>query len=880
MDILEKGAILVDEVGAGLAESGQGRRQANKPQSQNSPARQNRLPVYRGARALSQGDARRFMSERSRALQSFIDPLEARVKRAFKYRARKYRVTATAQAKVAALVIEVIRELAHRETGVFNLEAPVPQLLSALFAGSVEAGIVTGLVRRAQKALALRDALERESARRGDTANLSARGLAYDVGRELDELTMLLKWYVRRKMSLTALEIDFVASGAAAHDEGQWLADERDALFGLEVMHDHLVFGTKGFLLSTGLKLIGRDGQALWLRVSLRSNGAPVAARPEWSSWTDPGDGAAIELLPEHTTFCSLVPIRPNSQRLVIDEIRAFVPYAALRLAAGRCDVEVVVAVIDGEGNELATAVVPESICVPPRELALAAVPAPHSLGMWPHDVVSGDKISEFIVSSGFKAVAGWERHSISAQFDLSLFMHAGESVTLECRFVDERGEIVELSSLGIPFVASEMNVAVESVSSYRYRRVLHPKGAWAFYQGLCVDIPVEFLLLTPGTHNITCELVIVSADDRVLCGDMSRIEVRVPNREARDDQEAQLESNREGLGVAGAVELESVVIDPAWSFGGDESIRVRAMFRPRDAAARLAELAAGRVGEMFAPYRVEVSLEREDGHVLLQAFSDALGMSFKTVTRAVCVEGHSGALEHTVVANFRKEEVLGWSLGAEAGRSGAKLRLFARVTAFTLTGEVVATEHREFFVKPLVSGGKRVAQIKEPLPTLVDLEAYANQRNGTLTAKAIVNLPSSEYGDEGTLVVCAVRKANGDRVEIGSKEVTEQQSGLWTKQVSGLTQCAVEFERRLEALGVELPIEVEFELISGNQERLELVQQRLEVEGGITEEQETILDQGYPESDPQETRQQIEGDPLSHKKSGLFGRLLGRKGS
>jgi hypothetical protein len=241
---------------------------------------------------------------------------------------------------------------------------------------------------------------------------------------------------------------------------------------------------------------------------------------------------------------------------------------------------------------------------------------------MWPHDVVSGDRISELRVSSGYKVVAGWERHTISVLFDLSLFMHAGESVLLECRFLDNRGEIVELSSLGIPYVASELNVPVESVSSYRYRRILHPRGAWAHYRNLCIDIPVEFLLLQAGTHNLTCEVVIVSADDRVLCGDMGLVTVQVAGEASKNQS---LESTRDvrdaslpaTLQPGHMIELESLEVDSSWQFSGEDCVRVQATFCPKDASRQIVELAAGRVGELFAPYRAEISLEREDGHVL-----------------------------------------------------------------------------------------------------------------------------------------------------------------------------------------------------------------------------------------------------------------------
>lgn len=803
----------------------------------------NRLPVYRDVKPLSAAESRRFLSERSRELRSFVAPLEERVRKAYRFRARKYHGVVSAHAKVAELVLDTIRRIAHRETGVFNLEAPLTRLLSALCAGSVEAGIVTGLARRAHKALAVRDALQREVIRVGGaSAPRASRGLSYDVGRELDELVMLLRWYVRRKMSMSALEVETLGGVSLVDSLDGIERDDRDVLFGCEVMHDHRVFGTRGCLLSAGMKLVGRDSQLLWLRVSLRWKGQPVMARQEWSSWTDPSDGAAVELLSRDTPFCSLVPIRPHAQRLVIDEIRAFVPYAALDLPSGRCDVEIVAAVIDGRGEEVVSLVRPETICVPQSELTGRVVPSPHSVGMWPHDVVSGDKISEFQVVSGFKIVAGWERHSISVHFDLSLFMHAGEAVTLECRFLDGKGSIVELSSLGIPFVATEANVAVESVSSYRYRRVLHPKGAWAVYQGLCIDIPVEFLQLTPGMHDITCELIIVSADDRILCGDMGRVDVQVPPRDGAAVTQAggatgEIKAlQHSAANAAGSIELESIEIDPAWRFGTEESVRVQATFCPRNTNKQLAELAAGRVGELFAPYRVEISLEREDGHVLLQAFTDPMGMSFRPVTRAVCVEGHSGFVEHSVVANFDKQEVLGWSVGNEHNRGASKIRLFARVTALTPDGALLVSEHKEFFVRPVAAGSKRVVAVKDVVPTIVDAVAHTNVQGGRLSARALVNIPGGEFADEGIWVKFVLCSPGGVREEIGRQDIAVHESGLWTRQVTGLTQCAVESEYELRAGVDPATLSVEIVLLSAADEQLDRLEQPVRVSGVLTE--------------------------------------------
>jgi hypothetical protein len=850
MNVVEKDTLKGEGDEFSLTEDVGSRKNGTRAVITSATGKFNRLPAFPAPGRQLKTDFKRYLGERSRELQAFVAPLEDRIRGYSRYRSQKHRSSAKAQAKVAELVIEVIRQLAYKETGVFNLEAPVPQLLSALFAGAVEVGIVTGLARRARKALLLRDKHEREiiafkpsvnSSNKSLAASVPSRGLAYDIARELDELVMLLKWYVRRKMSLFALDVEVGGEYSLLESGAPVLNDDGDLLYGMDVLHDHQVFGVKGCLLTCGLRLLGRDGEALWLRVSLLNDGNPVMARSDWSSWTDPGgagfSGAdGVQLLPELSPFCSLVPIRPNSQRLIIDEVSAFVPYAALQLPSGRSEVEVVATVIDGDGREVLSVSRSENICVPQRQLSLAPVPAPHSLGMWPHDVVSGDKISELTVTSGFKVVAGWERHSISVAFDLSLFMHAGESVMLECRFVNSKGDIVELSSLGMPFVASELNVAVESLSSYRYRRVLHPRGAWALYQGLCIDIPVEFLLLNPGSHEITCELVVVSTDERVLCGDMSRVVVNVPERDPR-----QLGSGR--IDKRLSITLDSLEIDPAWHYGGDECIRVQARFAPESHGQQLADLAAGRVGELFSPYRVELSLEREDGHVLLQAYSDSLGMSFKPVTRSVCVDPYNGSADHTIVSNFKRDEVLGWSLGVAGSRGSAKSRIFARVTALSLSGEALISESRELFVRPIPEGDRRIVYVSEPTASIVDASAYVNVQGERVTSRVVVNMPSGDDVEDGAQVQFVLCAPGGRRDVIAIRDLSFQHGGVWTRQVTGLCQYAVECEFNLSEFSGGSGCSIEASLISMNGDVLHLVQQPVKVAGVLSELDENAAD-------------------------------------
>jgi hypothetical protein len=803
-----------------------------------------RAPALREPRPVSVAEMRKFVSERSQALQAFIAPLEEEIRKAGKYRVRARRTHPGSVSKVAELVLSVIRQIASRETGIFSLDPNVPLLLSTLYAGSVEVAIVSGLVRRAQATLSAIASDEREALSSGSRASAGRGSWEYDVGRELDELTMLLKWYVRRKTSLAGIEIDTLTQGF--HQDSLIVSDheEQDALFGFEVLHDNQVFGAKGCFVTCGLRLVGHDGQPLWLRVSVKWNGSPVSVRREWSTWTDPGgSGGAFEVVPDNSPFCSLVPIRPNAQRLVIDDIRAFVPYAALDLPSGRCDVELVVSVVDNDGREIVSASRPDSICIPPRELVGLHVPAPHSVGMWPHDVVSGDRISDLNVSTGFKVVAGWERRTISVRFDLSLFMHAGESVLLECRFINERGEIVELSSLGIPYVASELNVPVESVSSYRYRRILHPKGAWSHYRGLCIDIPVEFLLLNPGNHSLTCEVVIVSDDDRILCGDMGIVSLKTsgdaPTQESGAADSSDGKTQRERV-VASTIELESIEVDSAWSFGGDEGVRVQATFCPTNSSRQIAELAAGRLGELFSPYRVEISIEREDGHLLLQAFSDVLGMSFKPVTRGVCVEGHSGFAEHSIVSNFKREELLGWYFGPEVQRANAKIRLFARVRALSLNGDVLVSESKEFFVRPLGSGGRHVVEVGAVAPRIVDIVAHTYVQTPRLSCRALVNVPHGRYLEEGISIVAYLSHGEGTPTKIWKHRIASQHTAAWVRQQMGLSQIPVEFEHTLADANHD-DLSVEFVLLSSYNEPIHRVRQRVRAVGILADAEQSM---------------------------------------
>ena len=114
-----------------------------KSGSMSASPKVSRALAVREPRPMSASDVRRVISERSESLQAFIAPLEEEIRKAGKYRGRARRSSPVAVSKVGELVLKTVRQITHRETGLFALDPNVPLLLSTLYAGSVEASIVS-----------------------------------------------------------------------------------------------------------------------------------------------------------------------------------------------------------------------------------------------------------------------------------------------------------------------------------------------------------------------------------------------------------------------------------------------------------------------------------------------------------------------------------------------------------------------------------------------------------------------------------------------------------------------------------------------------------------------------------------------------------------
>jgi hypothetical protein len=216
--------------------------------------------------------------------------------------------------------------------------------------------------------------------------------------------------------------------------------------------------------------------------------------------------------------------------------------------------------------------------------------------------------------------------------------------------------------------------------------------------------------------------------------------------------------------------------------------------------------------------------------------------MSFKPVTRGVCVEGHSGFAEHSIVANFKREELLGWYFGSEAQRANSKVRLFARVRALSLNGEVFLSETKEFFVRPLSSGGKHVVEVGSLGPQIVDVAANTYAQTSRLSCRALLNIPHGRHLEEGITVVASLVKSDGGTERIFKHRLVTHHSAAWVRQQMGLSQVPVEFEYTLPDMNSS-GLRIECSLVSAYNEALHTVQQDIKAIGILADAEEVSRD-------------------------------------
>lgn len=371
-----------------------------------------------------------------------------------------------------------------RETGCGCLEDAMGLLYHRMWGGAAELRLLADLYYR----LRVRS-LEKDSNSSDVKPCLTREGF-------LAELEQLLRWYGRRKVSLSVLE------------EEHSRVPEQDALFGVRIFDDKVKHGQRGFEVSCGLRLSGHAGEQLWLKVQFKEGNRFLRGRHAWLDQS----GLKFCTRSNEGRVSAVLPVNVDYHRVVVDEALLFVPYVALGLQPGKQTVEVLLALTSEHGDELLTQTRVHTFIVPPSyQVRDVGLYSPHLLGMWEQDVGRGDGLSNWqaLVSGTTLAIRG----------DLRLYDREDETLQLECRLLHD----------------DETEVPLADCYREQLRRTLNPGRPMRCYQNLFFQLPLLALDLEPGYHELLVEVVLSTASGRVIFGTRESVQVEGVQLSAED---------------------------------------------------------------------------------------------------------------------------------------------------------------------------------------------------------------------------------------------------------------------------------------------------------------------------------------------------------
>ena len=169
---------------------------------------------------------------------------------------------------------------------------------------------------------------------------------------------------------------------------------------------------------------------------------------------------------------------------------------------------------------------------------------------------------------------------------------------------------------------------------------------------------------------------------------------------------------------------------------------------------------------------------------------------------------------------------------------------------------------------------------IKDATPAVVDAVAYVNPQKHTLSTRVLINLPANDFGDDGVRAQFVLIHPDGERKSFGSREIVARQSGLWTKQVAGLTQCAVECEYRLPAITDVVGYAVEVTLLSATDESLDIAVQPVKLSGVLSEANQMAVDGEINDSENDLESMSLNQDTQgsNYPNRGILSRIFSRR--
>lgn len=603
-------------------------------------------------------------------------------------RLRELRAESLSKLALAREVEQLIQDLIRLETGACNTIDGIKLFGHQLSAEQSWADLIDDLYHQANMVLRATGAIDDP--------------VSYNTKRTLQSLHELLEWYGRRKNNLLLLN---VVSENEASDE----------IFGLHVIQDVEWGGVRGLEVRCSLRLIGHASQSLWLRANILRGEEFVSARPDWLYWIDDTDSFVVSSTESGDAFASIAPIVAERNRELIDTAKLFIPYDALDLDSGRVEVGIALGLYDQQGECVLSGQSKELIYVPSVEVRNNPIPSPQALGMWPEDLVTGDRISQLRTLLGVRSMEGYEEDVVSILCDIDLFGHEEESLSVECRFVTENGESVQ----GVWENASHAD------GSFLYRGNISVHESVAKLVGHRIEIPLAALDIDPGKHVLCVELSIHQPNGRILVGLLHRFEFEYPKELLGSELQQRPEQPMVSKTTAD-LDMRFLTVAPNWQLGQHgECVRVSTVLASDDWNSN--------------PYRVLFQLETENGEILVNRHDHD-----RAVRKALCVGGFELAEEQAVVMNFDVREI--HSDLERRFEASERIKLVARVRVYSIDDRVVLEGRQGFYYKPSGKQGASSAGAQAPYGSIVlaDLENRATNESGIMHCITRLNIEYS----------------------------------------------------------------------------------------------------------------------------------------
>lgn len=305
----------------------------------------------------------------------------------------------------------------------------------------------------------------------------------------------ILTWYIERSSNLENL----------VDEEG--FHSNYDRIFNLKVFHDQKRHHFLGLEVLAGLALYGRAGQNLWFKVFIKENGEYILPHVDWNSWIDDTEVFTSKPLDEDVAISGIVPISPQTQRLMIDRLSVFIPYAALDLSPGKHEVEVEICLFNEKGDKLLTASSEEVLSVSRSYRSHRPAVSEQALGIWSKDYITGDCINDLEVACIQQPSSSLLGDLIKINFDFEIYNRLNESLFIEVRFYNSGGALIKTTNEkdSDQFAAVRHEIYVDEIIFKRY--------------GLELAVPRIQLNVEDEDHSISCEICMLSHENKVLCG-------------------------------------------------------------------------------------------------------------------------------------------------------------------------------------------------------------------------------------------------------------------------------------------------------------------------------------------------------------------------